>query len=80
MSGYMPEGCTQAMHDRAFADETRERCQTCDGAGVIEIGDAGGGCIIEEKCDDCHGTGYEPIPDTREDDAYDQARNEDIEF
>lgn len=36
MSGAYPPGCTQAMHDRAFGDEEREPCQTCDGTGTSE--------------------------------------------
>ena len=83
MSGAYPPGCTQAMHDRAFGDEEREACQLCDGTGEITLGDAGGGCIIVEKCSNCGGTGFEPAPDTREDDAYDQSRedaDDDIAF
>jgi DnaJ-class molecular chaperone len=80
MSSYYPAGCTQADHDRAFSDETREKCQDCDGTG-----DA---AYLEEdtarvECGNCHGTGYEPVPDTREDDAYDASREEndhDIDF
>ena len=47
-------------------------CNLCDGEGVIVLGDAGAGCIIEEKCDECNGTGVEQ-PYVDEDAAYDQA-------
>ena len=75
--GAYPPGCTQAMHDRAFADEDREACQACDGTGYITPG-----ITIDEpeECRDCKGTGYETPPDTREDDAYDEARDADIKF
>jgi DnaJ-class molecular chaperone len=75
--GAYPPGCTQADHDRAFADETRERCPYCEGTGHFLIVDG------EVECPECAGTGYEPIADTRENDAYDQAREDadsDIEF
>jgi RecJ-like exonuclease len=70
--GAYPPGTTQAMHDRAFASDDREDCQTCDGTGYLC---AGG------ECDDCHGTGYDLVDIEGGDDAYDQAReDEDVEF
>ena len=85
MSWGYPDGCTQAMHDRAHGAETREECQTCDGTGVeYTIGEApGDALLIEKSCSNCNGTGYEPEGDTREDDAYDdyyEALDEDVEF
>lgn len=82
MSGAYPPGCTQAMHDRAFGDEEREVCQTCDGRGAtfrLDENDE----VENKPCVECHGTGFEPAPDTREDDAYDQSRedaDDDIAF
>ena len=41
-----------------------EPCNCCDGRGRIVIGDAGGGCLIDEKCDECGGTGQTmPVTD-----------------
>lgn len=85
MSGAYPPGCTQAMHDRAFGDEEREACQACGGARYITVTDFDdrGGCEYETECKYCHGTGFEPAPDTSEDDAYDQSRedaDDDIAF
>lgn len=78
MSGAYPPGCTQAMHDRACADEDREKCQACEGHGVItEIDhDDRGGCEYETTCKYCHGSGFEPTPDSRQDDAYEQSRED----
>jgi hypothetical protein len=60
------------MLDRAFGDEQREPCQSCDGTGWITPSVA---ADEDVKCGDCDGTGYEPIIDTREDDAYERHRD-----
>lgn len=79
MSFGYPAGCSQADVDRATQDETREKCRTCEGTGEVEshfvnLNEIG-------ACSNCKGTGYEPVPDTREDNAYEQAReDEDVEF
>lgn len=77
-SGAYPPGCSQAMHDRYFADEDREKCPECGGTGEAPVLPLGS---IYGNCPACHGSGYEPIPDSREDDAYDAAReSNDVEF
>lgn len=41
--GAYPDGCTQAMHDRAHGGEERALCDQCNGVG----------------CEDCNDTGFE---------------------
>lgn len=72
--GAYPAGCTQAMHDRAFGNEDREPCQTCDGDGKLFADENAEYRAV--KCADCNGTGYEQPADTREDDAYEQFRED----
>ena len=87
-----PPGSTQADHDRAFADEDRETCQTCDGERVV-CSSSGipwsicqcAACDTEQSdkrsCTHCHGTGYEPRPDNSdEDDRYDASLDDDVPF
>ena len=45
------------------ASKEQKQCQMCEGARTVEIGDAGAGCIIVERCPECHGTGYEQEPE-----------------
>jgi hypothetical protein len=81
MSYGYPDGCTQAMHDRAHGGETRPICDNCGGTGWVGIPCAPDG--EEMRCSDCNGTGYEPVADNREDDAYEQRREDedpDIDF
>lgn len=87
MSGAYPDGTTQAMHDRAFADEDRDICPTCGGKGFVNldgtVNNAFQGCDDDptKPCSDCRGTGFEQPADTREDDAYEQSREDaDIDF
>lgn len=84
MSGFTqggyPPGCTQADHDRAFADEDRDTCPTCNGCGEVTDGKPSVDVVVSQ-CPDCHGTGFEPHEDTREDDAYDQSiEDADVDF
>ncbi len=41
----------------------RTKCDTCDGRGRYPIGDAGAGCMIDHKCEDCSGTGLDACLD-----------------
>lgn len=86
-----PPGCTQAMIDRAFADEDREKCQECRGAGemCVVCGEPLMYCKCEfcdpapetAACPNCHGTGYEPRPDNSdEDERYDASLDDDVAF
>jgi DnaJ-class molecular chaperone len=52
-----------------------EPCQTCDGGGATFRLDENGD-VENKPCIDCKGTGYEQPADTREDDAYEQSRED----
>jgi DnaJ-class molecular chaperone len=70
--GAYPDGCTQAMHDRAHGSDDREACQTCDGTGHSDLFPGG-------ECIDCNGSGYEKRTEAHERD-YDPSEGRDVEF
>ncbi len=39
------------------------QCEFCGNRGYIDIGDAGGGCIIEERCPECEDREAEQLED-----------------
>jgi DnaJ-class molecular chaperone len=82
MSGYYPDGMTQADHDRAFGGDEPRECDQCDGTGTVMTAAPGAGHNDDlaeyEPCPDCHGTSYEIQPGKDTDDAYEAQVEEEM--
>lgn len=74
--GAYPDGCTQAMHDRAHGSEDREPCQECNGTGN---GDDPTGDGWHVTCPECGGAGFEQRIQAHERD-FDPSEDTDVEF
>lgn len=66
--------------DIAFDPPFSTTCERCNGTGEIKFVPAGLYDWEIDVCPECHGTGYEPRTDSREDDAYEESREQEEEM